>query len=506
MDIGLFSAYEWSGSNSGRIFAAGSVVVLALVNRKEHLPIIEDLANRGRIKCRLRRADTPDWDGGSDAGSVSVIQIGENHVYPGTGVLLVCAVHPAGARSDLAKDSGREIGFLGAALNAPMPTWTKSTAAIPVLSKAWPSELRGGTHVCLNTIYSARLSPLWLIEFLLYYKYIGAHRVHMYNYGDIHSDAVAALQLLDSSTHADGFVVNHDFRGIGCGHRVNRCENGQVPLWSHGQLFAIHDCAFRASLAGAKYAISGDIDEVLYVLKDHQLTEALDAVFHAQNAGRYKGFLLDGQQQRACSMTHTFTVLGEGLLTHSSTSLALTGIRLKARAQQNGVGSGGHCKWALDLGVLRDQTLPLHIHWAGSRGTSECSNVPWEILHMNHLEPKLTLQGRGRARGPNSHQGTMRPNPRLMNAQANAPVDRVLVPAAVELVSRRLTSPPGNATGDELAAIHRCWLEKLTTVPDQSTTLSYLMPRNVPARVKGGLICCSEHCLLQATSPSTSQY
>ena len=38
-------------------------------------------------------------------------------------------------------------------------------------------------------------------------------------------------------------------------------------------------------------------------------------------------------------MTHTYTVLGEGLLSgETSRSLALAGVRVKSRAQRNGIG------------------------------------------------------------------------------------------------------------------------------------------------------------------------
>ena len=344
MKIRLFSAYEWSGSNRGRIFTAGSIVALAYVE-KGQLSALENLANQGRIKCRSREATSHSWEGSSsDEGNVKIVDIGENHIYSGTGILLSCNLHPTSPRVFALEGSSREVAFIGATANTPMPKWISSVPSISVVQKATHGRLEGrsGTHVCVNTVYGSRLSPLWLLEYLLYYRAIGADRVHIYNYGDIPVDAAVVLKELDSGSQVYGFVVNHDFRGIGCGHRVSRCEAGKVPLWSHGQLFAIHDCVFRAGLAGAKYVISGDIDEVLYISEGRDLTDALSTVFRAQSPGQYEGFTMDGQRRRACSMTHTYTVLGEGLLSgETSRSLALAGVRVKSRAQRNGIGSGG---------------------------------------------------------------------------------------------------------------------------------------------------------------------
>ena len=308
------------------------------------------------------------------------------------------------------------------------------------------------------------------------------------------------LDSLDIAQYDDGFVVHHDFRGLGCGYRMDRCEEGNVPLWSHAQLFAIHDCVFRASLAGAKYAISGDIDELVYVKAGYDVNGALDKVFSTQTAGTVEGLSFDGQHGRACSMTHTYTVLGEGLLSRTSLrSLAMGGITKKATTVQKGVGSAGHCKWALDLAAVRDQTMPLHIHSVGSEETKECSNIPPGLLHINHLEASRTKRPRGRRH----------PNPRLYVAEEVADLSRVLVPGAVKAVLNRL-SPKGaiNSTSDELVAIHRCWIDAIRTNPQQGKTLSFLLPQSFVDRGQyagSGTLCCSQLCKQEAPAGATSR-
>jgi hypothetical protein len=321
----------------------------------------------------------------------------------------------------------------------------------------------------------------------------------------------------------DGFVVRHEFDGIGCSVRSdgNGCEAHAVAkLWSHGQLFAIHDCVLRvAASTSYAFAITGDLDELLRVGKSRQ-SQPLDGPL--SSGGGASGPLVDAfvnlqalhaeEHRAACFMLKSLTTLGVVAQANATTAGAdffLSRLRVQSGATKGSgsLGSNGHTKYAVDLARLRGygETLPLHIHHAGREAARnpmtrhrrlypDCTVAPPSIVSVSHLEPLETHQ----VSKPGRPAGLYK-NPRLIGASDLGP-GAIAAPAALGAMGRWLASPRGAS----VRGLRDCWLAAYAAAARKrpgNAGLAQMHPRGreetavfVPSFFSGPPPCCSVGC------------
>ena len=138
--------------------------------------------------------------------------------------------------------------------------------------------------------------------------------------------------------------------------------------------------------------------------------------------------------------------------------LRLAQIQTQANVMQAGRGSGGHCKYAIELAAIEDKHLPFHIHWVGpSENGQPYLCQPSDSIVISHLESETTPH-----RQHNVFLG-MWQNPRLKatHLAAGTRSNDIFLSAALSAVARQL-SPNATLSGNTtVATIHVCWQTKL---------------------------------------------